>query len=85
MQCHHVPAVLDILQQAGFGVVAFIDLQGQEIYRHLGMIRTPEEFLLLGEYIEGEHYFDTEYRTFRQARGLGEDDGARVTRAEDTE
>ena len=66
-------------------VIAFIDLQGQEIYRHLGMIRTPEEFLLLGEYIEGEHYFDTEYRTFRQARGLGEDDGARVTRAEDTE
>ena len=35
-----------------------------EIYRHFGMIKTPEEFLLLGEYIEGKHYYDTEYRVF---------------------
>lgn len=45
-------------------VVAFIDLDGNEIYRHLGMVRTPEEMLLLGQYIEGQHYFDTEYRTY---------------------
>ena len=31
-------------------VVAFVNLDGAEIYRHLGMIGTPEEFLLLGEY-----------------------------------
>jgi thioredoxin-related protein len=51
-------------------VVSFIDLDGNEIYRHLGMIRTPEEMLLLGEYIEGRHYFDTEYRTFAQQQGM---------------
>lgn len=45
-------------------VVSFLDLNGAEIYRHLGMIETPEEFLLLGEYIEGGHYFDTEYEVF---------------------
>ena len=51
-------------------VVSFIDLDGIEIYRHLGMIKTPEEFLLLGEYIEGKHYFDTEYEVFSKAQGM---------------
>ena len=50
-------------------VVSFLDLNGIEIYRHFGMIRTPEEFLLLGEYIEDEHYFDTEYEVFLRAKG----------------
>jgi thioredoxin-related protein len=45
-------------------VVAFLDLSGAEVYRHLGMIKTPEEFLLLGEYVAGEHHFDTEYEVF---------------------
>jgi thioredoxin-related protein len=45
-------------------VVSFLDLSGSEVYRHLGMIKTPEEFLLLGQYVEGEHYFDTEYEVF---------------------
>ena len=51
-------------------VVAFIDLNGNEIYRHLGMVKTPEEFLLLGKYIEDEHYFDTEYHVFLESQGL---------------
>ena len=50
--------------------VAFIDLHGAEVYRHQGMIRTPEAFLVLGEYIAGEHYFDTEFRVFADKRGL---------------
>jgi thioredoxin-related protein len=45
-------------------VVSFLDLTGTEVYRHLGMIRTPEEFLLLGKYIEDERFFDTEYEVF---------------------
>jgi thioredoxin-related protein len=51
-------------------VMSFIDLTGIEIYRHLGMIKTPEEFLLLGKYIEDEHYFDTEYEVFLNAQGF---------------
>jgi thioredoxin-related protein len=51
-------------------VVAFIDLNGNEIYRHLGMVKTPEEFLLLGKYIEEKHYFDTEYEVFLESQGM---------------
>jgi thioredoxin-related protein len=50
-------------------VMSFIDLQGDEIYRHAGMVRTPEEFMLIGEYIAGEHYFDTEYPVFAREHG----------------
>jgi len=66
-------------------VIMFIDLEGQEIFRHRGMIRTPDEFLLLGEYIAGEHYFDTEYEVFRKARGMPVERNAGMSRAEDTE
>jgi len=52
--------------------VAFIDLQGSEIYRHVGMVKTPEEFLVMGEYIADGHYFDTEFSVFAKKRGLRE-------------
>ena len=51
-------------------MLAFIDLDGSEIYRHLGMVKTPEEFLVMGEYIADGHYFDTEFRVFAEKRGL---------------
>ena len=54
-------------------VVSFIDLNGIEIYRHFGMIKTPEEFLLLGKYIEDEHFYDTEYKVFLQSQGTTTD------------
>jgi len=66
-------------------VVSFIDPNGAEIYRHLGMVRTPEEFLTMGEYIEGKHYLDTEYEVFAAQRGLDEDDTALVTPAGESE
>jgi thioredoxin-related protein len=65
-------------------VVMFVDLGGNEIYRHLGMVRTPAEMLLLGEYIEGRHYFDTEYRTYARQKGMQEK-GVLVTPGEQTE
>ena len=65
-------------------VMAFLDLSGNEIYRHYGMIKSPEEFLLLGEYIDGKHYFDTEYKVFANARGM-QQQGALITPAEDSE
>jgi thioredoxin-related protein len=60
-------------------VLAFIDLDGVEIYRHLGMVKTPEEFLIMGEYIADKHYFDTEYRVFAAGRGLGQIEDALIT------
>jgi thioredoxin-related protein len=60
-------------------VVSFIDLEGAEIYRHLGMIKAPEDFLALGEYIDGGHHFYKEFSTFARERGLGEPEPARVT------
>lgn len=50
-------------------VVSFIALNGVEIYRHFGMIKTAEEFLLLGEYIEDKQYYDTEFEVFLRSKG----------------
>ena len=55
-------------------VMSFIDPSGAEIYRHLGMIRTPEEFLMLGEYIEGRHYYDLEFKVFAERKGMQEEE-----------
>lgn len=66
-------------------LIAFIDLEGNEVYRHLGMIRTPEELLLLGEYIEGKHYYLMEYKTFAERRGMQDEEGALVTPAGESE
>lgn len=50
-------------------VISFIDLNGVEIYRHFGMIKTPEEFLLLGEYVEDKHYLDAKFDVFLRSKG----------------
>ena len=65
-------------------VLSFISLDGGEIYRHVGMIKTPHEMLLLGKYIDGKHYYDTEYRVFARQQGL-QDQGVLVTPGEETE
>ena len=65
-------------------VVSFIDLDGIEIYRHLGMVKTPEEFLVMGEYIVGKHYFDTEYKVFLKKQGLSEATDTLITPMEET-
>ena len=62
-------------------VVSFINYDGVEIYRHLGMIKTPQEFLLLGKYIEDEHYYDTEYHVFLETQGLRNSNEKLVTPA----
>ncbi|MDH3350909.1 MAG: thioredoxin fold domain-containing protein [Gammaproteobacteria bacterium] len=66
-------------------VIAFIDLEGNEIYRHLGMIRTAAELLLLGNYIEGNHHYRMEYKTFAKQRGMEKEDGALMTPAGESE
>ena len=66
-------------------VVSILDLSGAEIYRHLGMVRTAEEFLLLGEYIEGGHYHDTEFDVFARRRGIDDEGAVLMTPAGETE
>ena len=66
-------------------LIAFIDHDAVEVYRHYGMIKTVEEFLLIGEYIDGKHYYDTEYRVFSESRGLAQPGGALVSSAAATD
>ena len=66
-------------------VTSFVDHNGAEIYRHLGMSKRPEEFLLLGKYIEGRHYFDREFKVFAAQQGMSEEDAVLVTPAGDTQ
>jgi thioredoxin-related protein len=65
-------------------VVSFINLDGGEIYRHIGMVKTPREFMLLGKYIESGRYYDTEFRVYAREQGM-QDEGRLVTPGEETE
>jgi thioredoxin-related protein len=66
-------------------VIAFVDLDGNEIYRHLGMIRTTEELLLLGEYIAGRHHYLMEYETYASKSGKRDEKDVLVTPAGESE
>lgn len=65
-------------------VVSFIDLEGIEVYRHLGMVKTPEEFLVMGEYIAGKHYFDTEFKVFANKHGMQQSKDVLITPGEES-
>ena len=60
-------------------LMAFIDLDGNEIYRHLGMVKSPEVFLMMGEYIAGGHYFNTEFKVYAAKQGLNKEQDILVT------
>jgi thioredoxin-related protein len=66
-------------------VMAFIDLKGNEVYRHLGMIKTPEELLVLGEYIAGKHYYLMEYQAYATKRGVQDKEDVLMTPAGESE
>lgn len=66
-------------------VIAFVDLDGNEVYRHLGMIRTAEELLTLGEYVEGKHHFSMEFKTYAIERGMQNKDDVLMTPAGESE
>ena len=50
-------------------VITFIDLDGSEIFRKWGMISTPEEFLLVGSYIEEKRYMDVSFDDYSRQKG----------------
>lgn len=66
-------------------LIAFVDLDGNEVYRHLGMIKTPEELLVLGEYIAGKHHYLMEYSTYAASRGLQDKEDVLMTPAGESE
>lgn len=66
-------------------VMAFVDLDGNEVYRHLGMIKTPGELLVLGEYIAGKHHYLMEYQAYATRHGLKDEEGVLMTPAGDSE
>lgn len=55
-------------------VMSFIDLNGIEIFRKSGMIASPEEFLLMGRYIQEQRYTDTSFADYLLEVGFQEGD-----------
>lgn len=64
--------------------VAFIDLDGAEVYRHVGLVKTVQEFLAMGEYVAGKHYFDTEFPVYASSLGVRKPAETLVTPAEES-
>jgi len=63
-------------------VIAFIDLEGSEVFRKWGMISTPEEFLLIGAYIEEKRYQDIGFDDYSRQKGREPDPKVFLTPAE---
>lgn len=49
----------------------FFDLDGELVTRFLGVLKGPDEFLLLGEFIADEHYKESDFTSFKRARQAG--------------
>ncbi len=47
-------------------VFAFYDLEGEQVVRYTGATRDAEELLLLGEFVAGDHYQDTNFMRFKR-------------------
>jgi len=64
--------------------VSFIDLDGAEVYRHVGLVKTAEEFLAMGQYVAGKHYFDQEFSVYSRSRGVKFPENRLVTPANES-
>jgi len=61
--------------------LSFIDLDGAEVYRHVGMVKTADALLAMGEYVADKRYFDTEFSVYARSRGLHNPEDLLVTPA----
>ncbi len=50
-------------------VIAFYDLAGRPVARYTGATKDAAEFLLLGEFVAGRHYLDTNFMRFKRQHG----------------
>lgn len=48
-------------------VLAFYDLDGNQIFRYTGRTSSTGEFLLMGEFIANDHYKETKFTRFKRA------------------
>jgi thioredoxin-related protein len=48
--------------------IAFFGPQGDLVYRKLGVVRTADEFLWLGEFVVGGHYKRTKFTRFKREK-----------------
>lgn len=49
-------------------VIAFYDLEGNQIHRHTGRVSGVEEFMWMGEYIVEDIYKETPYTRFKREK-----------------
>ena len=54
-------------------VVSFIDLNGAEIFRNSGLVKSPEDFLLMGQYVAEGRYTDTNFAEYRAEKGYDDE------------
>lgn len=50
--------------------LSFIDLDGNETYRHLGMVKTADEFLMMGKFIADKQYIHMTFKDYSKQHGL---------------
>jgi len=50
-------------------VVSFIDLNGVKIFRKSGIVKSPEDLLLMGQYVAEGRYTDTIFADYRVEKG----------------
>jgi len=49
-------------------VIAFFDLEGHKVMSYTGATRDPAEFLLMGDFVVGEHYKKSSFTKFKRER-----------------
>ena len=49
-------------------VIAFFDLEGNRIVRYTGATSSPEEFMLLGEFVVSGAYKDTRFTRYKRSK-----------------
>ena len=54
-------------------VITLTDLQGNELFRRWGVVRTPAELLLIGKYIIDEQYDDIDFVSYARQHDVGID------------
>ena len=47
-------------------VIAFFDLKGEKVMSYTGAVRDPAEFLLMGDFVAGEHYKKLSFTKFKR-------------------
>ncbi|RUM94427.1 MAG: thioredoxin [Thiothrix sp.] len=50
-------------------VIAFFDLEGRKVMSYTGAARDPAEFLLMGDFVVGEHYKKSSFTKFKREQG----------------